>query len=184
MSEYQNVIWITGMSACGKTTLANLVVEQYKFSNKNAIWLDGDDLREALCISNSFDKSARLELAFKYAGIAKMLANQGFLVVVSTVALHHEIHDWNRKNLPGYFEVFIKCDLAELKRRDPKGLYKGYEDGKISNIAGLDMSAEFPSKPDLIIASGEFTDPNQSKELVVQKFEDWRKGTENEFNLV
>ena len=179
MGEYQNVIWITGMSACGKTTLAGLIVEQYKLSNTNVIWLDGDDLRQALFVSNSFGKSARLELAYKYAGIAKLLANQGFLVVVSTVALHHEIHEWNRKNLPGYFEVFIKCDLDELKRRDPKGLYRGYKEGKVSNIAGLDVDAEFPSNPDVIIDSSELTIPGQSKDLVLQRFEKWKNSTKN-----
>lgn len=167
----KNVIWITGMSASGKTTLAKLIVEHYKSVNVDVIWLDGDHLRKALSEETYYNRNSRLSLAFKYARIAKMLAEQGFLIVISTVSLYKEIHKWNRENLPGYFEVFIKCGLEELKRRDPKGLYESFDKGKLSNVAGLDLVADFPLQADVVINSDEFTNPTESRDTVIHTFE-------------
>jgi len=171
MTKFKNVIWITGMSASGKTTLAHIVTQHYKSQNIPVIWLDGDELRKNLKIGSSFDREDRLKLAFQYAGITKMLSDQGFLVVISTVALHKEIHQWNRQNIPGYFEVFLKCEIMELKRRDPKGLYAAFDRGEQKNIVGLDIMADFPKSPDLIIETSEKTDPEKSKQLVVNMFQ-------------
>ena len=115
------------------------------------VMLDGDDLREALSSTKDHSQEARLSLAYKYAGLARLIASQGVMVVVSTVALIREIHQWNRKNQPGYFEVFLKVDLDELRRRDPKGIYRRYDAGEIQNVAGMDMPIDEPQKPDLVI---------------------------------
>ena len=62
-----------------------------------------------------------------------------------------EIHTWNRENIPGYVEIFIDTPLDELERRDPKGLYKSYRSGEINNIAGFDLSVDFPENPDILL---------------------------------
>ena len=146
-----NVIWITGLSAAGKTTLGRLVVDLLRLKGEPSVLMDGDELREALAAVSNHSAAARLELAHKYSRLARMVASQGVTVVVSTVALFHEIHRWNRENLPGYFEVYLKVPINELRRRDPKGIYSRYDRGELKNVAGLDMAIEEPLQPDLII---------------------------------
>lgn len=146
-----NVIWITGLSAAGKTTLAKLVTDKLRGQGRAVVMLDGDELREALSSTKDHSQEARISLAFKYAGLARLIASQGVTVVVSTVALIREIHQWNRENQPGYFEVYLKVDIAELRRRDPKGIYRRYDAGEIQNVAGLDMPIDEPKQPDLVI---------------------------------
>ncbi len=146
-----NVIWITGLSAAGKTTLAKLLTDKLRSQGRAVVMLDGDELREALSSTKDHSQEARLSLAYKYAGLARLIASQGVMVVVSTVALIREIHQWNRENQPGYFEVYLKVDIDELRRRDPKGIYRRYDAGEIQNVAGLDMTIDEPLKPDLVI---------------------------------
>ena len=146
-----NVFWITGLSAAGKTTLAQLLTDKLRDSGKSVVMLDGDELRSALDICTEHSRDSRLTLAYKYARLAKMIAVQDVTVVVGTVALFKEIHAWNRENQPGYFEVYLKVPIEELKRRDPKGIYKRFDAGEIKNVAGLDLVIDEPSHPDMII---------------------------------
>ena len=164
-----HVFWITGLSAAGKTTLAKLVVSRLHSLGQPVVLLDGDLLREAMGSSHGHDREGRLGLAYKYAGLAKMIAIQDVTVVVSAVALFKEIHKWNRNNLPGYFEVFIKVNLDELRKRDPKGIYASYDKGQIKNVAGLDLDVDEPKNPDLLI---EYS-PGQTPEMAFEKL--WKR---------
>jgi len=146
-----NVFWITGLSAAGKTTLAQLVTNHLRVAGRSVVMLDGDALREALAITTEHGRDARLTLAFKYARLARMIAVQGVTVVVGTVALFKEIHAWNREHQPGYFEVYLKVPIEELRRRDPKGIYRRYDAGELNNVAGLDLQVDEPLHPDMVI---------------------------------
>jgi adenylylsulfate kinase len=130
-----NVIWITGLSAAGKTTLATAVTRRLREEGTPVVMLDGDELREALAVTDTHTRDSRLVLAHKYSRLARMIARQGVTVVVGTVALFKEIHAWNRENLPGYFEVYLRVSHDELRRRDPKGIYKRFDAGKITDVA-------------------------------------------------
>jgi len=146
-----NVFWITGLSAAGKTTLAQLLTDKLRGMGKSVVMLDGDELRNALDITTEHSRDSRLTLAYKYSRLAKMIAVQGVTVVVGTVALFKEIHSWNRENQPGYFEVYLKVPIEELRRRDPKGIYKRYDAGELTNVAGLDLIVDEPLNPDMTI---------------------------------
>jgi adenylylsulfate kinase len=116
------------------------------------ILLDGDDLRSVLGVpSSDFSREERLRLAFVYADLCRYLASQGAIVVIATIALFKEIHIWNRKNLPNYYEVFLDVPLSVLIDRDPKGLYERFSKGEIRNVAGLDFEVDFPSNPDFVV---------------------------------
>lgn len=144
------VIWITGLSGAGKTTLARALLEHLQ----GAILLDGDELRIALgSLRTGYDAQSRKSLAFAYSGIARLLALQGFTVVVATISLFHELHKWNRENIVNYLEVFLDVSEDERKRRDPKGLYRGYDKGQIKNMSGHDLTVEFPENPHLRLDS-------------------------------
>ena len=139
--------WITGLSGSGKSTLSSSLAENIRKQHKNLVLLDGDKLR-LIFNSQSFNNADRLNLSYQYAQATKMLLDQGINVIISVMALFHEVHLWNRKNISNYVEVFLDVPLHELERRDPKGLYQKYKKGQIKNMVGLDIKAEFPKNPD------------------------------------
>lgn len=169
------VIWITGLSAAGKTTLGRLVVGALRGRGEPAVLMDGDELREALASTVNHSAAARLELVHKYSRLARLVASQGVTVVVSTVALFHEIHRWNRENLPEYFEVYLKVPIDELRRRDPKGIYYRYDQGELKNVAGLDIAVEEPKRPDLTIEYQPGLDPEAELQRLMDALDVARK---------
>lgn len=154
------MIWITGLSGAGKTTLARALLEQLP----GAILLDGDELREALGAAQSgFDADSRKKLALTYARMARLLARQGFTVIVATISLFHEVHAWNREHLPGYLEVFLDVPEEERRKRDPKGLYAAEQTGRVTAMAGGATRVELPLNPHIRL------DGTQSVEEAVQR---------------
>lgn len=138
------VIWITGLSGAGKTTLARALLPHLAKS----IFLDGDELRAALGMEHAgFDAQGRKALAMTYARMANLLAKQGFTIVVATISLFHEIHAWNRSNLPNYLEIYLDVPEEERRRRDPKGLYAAEAHGSAHSIAGGTVAVELPLAP-------------------------------------
>ena len=154
MSNNGGVIWITGLSGAGKSTVSRRLQELLNHQIKNTILLDGDSLRSLFENLNQegdqFSRASRVFYAKKYSQLSSLLATQGYLVIVATISLYEEVLIWNKKNLPNYFEVFLKVPLEELRRRDPKGLYARFYKGEIRNVAGLDISVDEPLMPDLI----------------------------------
>jgi len=142
--------WITGLSATGKTTLSTLLAEHIRSSGKKVILLDGDELRQVLS-ANAYTREERIALGMRYSRLCRLLSSQGIDVVIATIGLFDEIHKWNRENIPGYVEIFIDTPIHELKRRDPKDLYKKYESGEINNVAGMDLKVDFPKNPDICV---------------------------------
>jgi adenylylsulfate kinase len=161
-----SVYWITGLSGAGKTTLAQEVTILLKKLGKSVVILDGDSLREVFGVAadnnNNHDRKGRLDLALQYGRLSLLLASQGFTVVIATISLFREVHAWNRENLPDYFEVFLKVPIDELRRRDPKGIYRRFDNGELVHIAGLDIEVDEPLAADLVM---EF-DPNNSPKLL------------------
>lgn len=149
------VIWITGLSGAGKSTLAHEVVSNLRLANKAVVMLDGDELREVFgavaANTRNHGREGRLALAMQYARLCRIIAEQGLIVVIATISLFREVHEWNRANLPGYFEVYLKVPLEELRRRDPKGIYRRYDAGELTDVAGLDMPIDEPEAADWIV---------------------------------
>ncbi|TDR73533.1 adenylyl-sulfate kinase [Paludibacterium purpuratum] len=146
------VIWITGLSGAGKTTLALAVSEALRAEGHPVVMLDGDELRDLLGAASvtraNHGREGRLALALKYARLCRMIADQGCTVVIATISLFQEVHAWNREHLPGYFEVYLKVPETELRRRDPKGIYRRFDAGEICDVAGLDLPVDEPQSPD------------------------------------
>ena len=143
------VIWITGLSGAGKSSLAVETVRLLRNDQKNVVFLDGDELREILGADKhknvNHNRDKRLELALSYAKLCRTLSSQGFTVVISTISMFREVH-LNRENLPNYFEVYLKVPQKELIERDPKNIYSRYYAGR-QNIAGLDLDVDEPENP-------------------------------------
>lgn len=146
------VFWITGLSGAGKTTLAVSLQSLIRRLGAEAVRLDGDEMRWAVGDPRcGHDRASRIVNAYRISRLAKVLAEQGVPVVVSTMSLFHEVHAWNRRNLPGYFEVFLRVNLETVGRRDPKGLYGMAGQGLMPHVGGIDVEVEEPLAPDLVL---------------------------------
>jgi adenylylsulfate kinase-like enzyme len=150
-----SVIWITGLSGAGKSTLAQEVVMRLRSAGESVVRLDGDELREVfgatVANAQNHGRDVRLALAMQYARLCLVIAAQGYTVVIATISLFREVHSWNRVNLPGYFEVYLKVPIEELRRRDPKGIYRRFEVGTLTHVAGLDLTIDEPEASDWVV---------------------------------
>ena len=167
------VIWITGLSGAGKSTIARATVRQLRTQGKQPILIDGDEIRDAIRDPHTgHDPASRLANAYRICRLARLLADQGHIVIVATMSIYHEIHSWNRKHLPNYFEVWIEVDLLTLQTRDPHGLYSQAVNGVTHNVAGIDLTYERPENPDLILQNKPpFHNPESLSSQILRSFE-------------
>ena len=158
------VVWITGLSGAGKSVLATSLVARLRSVDGAILLLDGDELREIFGATSvnvqDYGREKRMALAMQYAYLCNILAKQGFTVVIATISLFKEVHAWNRENLQGYYEVYLRVPLEELRRRDPKGIYRRFDAGEIKDVVGLDLPFDEPNSSDWVL---EFL-PGQSAE--------------------
>lgn len=181
-AECGPVIWITGLSGVGKTTLAREVVGLLRQRGTPVLLLDGDELRAALSsdqqelMGHGYSREARLSMAKRYSRLCQLFSLQGFTVVIATISLFREVHEWNRLNLAKYFEVYLRAPIAELRRRDPKGLYREFDRGQSVNLVGLDLALEEPEKPDWVAEVGPRVSPEQLALNLVERFDIWNLG--------
>lgn len=167
MTGSSRVVWITGLSGAGKSTLAHEVVAHLRTKGESVVMLDGDELREVFgavaANAQNHGREGRLALAMQYAHLCRVIAAQGLTVVIATISLFREVHAWNRSNLPGYFEVYLKVPVEELRRRDPKGIYRRFDAGELTHVAGLDLAIDEPEAADWVV---EFESEKNVAELV------------------
>jgi len=130
------VVWITGLSGAGKSTLAREFVARLRQQGHSVVLLDGDELREVFGAVTANSKNH---------------GREGRSVVIATISLFREVHAWNRAHLPRYFEVYLKVPVQELRRRDPKGIYRRFDAGELHNVAGLDLSIDEPDAADWLV---------------------------------
>jgi adenylylsulfate kinase-like enzyme/phosphohistidine swiveling domain-containing protein len=116
-------------------------------AGRTVIFLDGDTLRATIAEDLGHSTGDRRRSAMRNARLCQILAEQGSDVVCATISLFHEVQRWNRENIPGYREIYLRVPFDELRRRDSKGIYAN---GKC-DVVGIDVPAEAPERPDLIL---------------------------------
>jgi glutamine kinase len=146
-----SVYWITGLSGAGKTTVGRALCDRLRAAGRRVIFLDGDELRGVLAEDLGHNAEDRRRSAMRNARLCRLLSEQGVDVVCATISLFHEVQRWNRQNIPGYREIYLRVPLDELRRRDSKGIYTAAQRGTSRDVVGLDVPAEAPVAPDLCL---------------------------------
>lgn len=147
MERENRVYWLTGLSGAGKTTIGRLWRDELRRRGRTVVFLDGDEMRAVFGVGLGFSGADRRRLAESYGRLCALLAGQGVTVVCCTISMFHSVREWNRANIPGYFEVYIQASMDTLRRRDQKGLYSQ----KADNVAGVGLQVELPDAPDLVL---------------------------------
>ncbi len=157
------LVFITGFSDSGKTTLASSVATLLAQSGIKAVLLDGDILRS--CLKNSdYSSEARAKIAMTYARLANMLTKQGFLVILASISMFSEAREFNRKNNANYLEVFLDISLSLRKKRDTKGLFA-------KNEREMATEVDLPQNSDLVFKDGFSLD--EASQIIAAKIMEW-----------
>lgn len=151
------VIWLTGLSGSGKSAIANRVVRKLFESGVNASLLDGDNLRHGLCSDLGFSDSDRQENLRRIGEVAKLMVDNGLVVVVATISPFEDERRQARSLFDDgeFIEVYMNTPLSVCESRDPKGLYRKAREGKIKDFTGIDSPYEPPSDPELKLTHGD-----------------------------
>ena len=151
--QSSKVIWLTGLSGSGKSTIANELSNQLFALGKHVYVLDGDNLRSGLNIDLGFTPSDRAENVRRVSQVAKLMVDAGLIVIVALVSPY--LSDRQRAKsifeADEFFEIFVDTPLEICQQRDSKGLYKKAKDGKISNLSGVGQEYEVPTDPNLVV---------------------------------
>jgi adenylylsulfate kinase-like enzyme len=149
------VFWITGLSGAGKSTVGRELWTRLRAAGRPVTFLDGDALRAAIAEDLGHSVSNRRRSAMRNARLCQLLASQGADVVCATISLFHAVQHWNRENITNYREIYLRVPMAELRRRDGKGVYTSGQGGEPREIVGIDLPAEIPKDPDLVACNSD-----------------------------
>lgn len=145
------VLWLTGLSGSGKSTIANLVERALWAEGKHTYILDGDNVRHGLSSDLGFKAEDRIENIRRVAEVSRLMADAGLIIIVSLISPFQSERERARRVLKSgeFIEVFVDTPLAECERRDPKGLYRRARAGEIRGMTGLDAPYEAPESPEI-----------------------------------
>ncbi len=145
------VIWLTGLSGSGKSTVANLVVQELRSLGLPCCVLDGDDLRRGLSRDLGFSDADRSENIRRVAEVARLMRDTGLIVLTALISPFHAGRAQARQIIGDEFfiEIFVDAPLAVVEQRDVKGLYKKARSGLLKDFTGIDSPYESPESPTL-----------------------------------
>lgn len=145
------VIWLTGISGSGKTTLGSRLKQELEKKRLKVEFIDGDTVRSFFENDTGYTRSERISNVKRIAFAAMLLVKNGINVVVANIAPYYEVRDFIRKHIKDYIQIFLKVSVEEVTRRDVKGHYKKYREGKLTDLVGVDDSYDIPRNPDLVV---------------------------------
>lgn len=167
------VIWFTGLSSSGKSTIARAVEERLFERGHLSYVLDGDNIRHGLNKNLGFSPEDREENIRRIGEVAKLFADAGFITMTAFISPYRKDRDQNRGLLKEgeFIEVFVKVSLDEAEKRDPKGLYKKARNGEIKEFTGISAPYEEPLDPELTLDTDELSLP-QCQDAVLRYLEE------------
>ncbi|AUW58583.1 adenylyl-sulfate kinase [Sphingobium sp. SCG-1] len=164
------VLWLTGLSGAGKSTIANLVEKKLARMNRHTFLLDGDNVRHGLNKDLGFTDAGRVENIRRVGEVAKLMTDAGLIVITAFISPFRAEREMVRQMMqPGEFiEVHIDTSLAEAEKRDVKGLYKKAREGSLKNFTGIDSPYEAPEDPEIRIDTSAMT-AEQAADAIVAR---------------
>jgi bifunctional enzyme CysN/CysC len=163
------VLWFTGLSGSGKSTIANLVEKKLLSLGRHTYLLDGDNVRHGLNKDLGFTDADRVENIRRIAEVARLMADAGLIVLVSFISPFRSERQMARDLLPPgeFFEIYVNTPLEVCEQRDPKGLYQKARAGLLKNFTGIDSAYEPPEEPEITLDAGHIS-PDVLAEQVVE----------------
>jgi adenylylsulfate kinase len=161
-------LWLTGLSASGKSTIACLVERHLLDLGKLAYRLDGDNIRLGLNSNLTFSAIDRAENIRRIGEVAKLFTDSGMIVIASFISPYRRDRDAVRSGMKAgdFVEVYIKVSLDAAEKRDPKGLYKKARAGQIKGFTGIDDPYELPLTPELLIDTEQTSPPEAAEHII------------------
>ena len=171
------VIWLTGLSGSGKSTIANLLEARLHAEGRHTYLLDGDNVRHGLNRDLGFSQADRAENVRRVAETAKLMADAGLIVIVAFISPFRAERDAARALMTGgeFMEVHVDAPLAVAEARDPKGLYAKARTGEIKGFTGIDSPYEPPLKPEVRVDTAQQS-PEDSVEHIMHALQKRRRG--------
>ncbi len=164
------VIWMTGLSGSGKTTISKALNKELRNMDYDTERLDGDKLRQTISPDAGFTAEERTRHIRRTAYVSQMLAKHGVIPIVSLISPYEKTRNMVREIIDNFICVHVHCPLEVCKERDPKGLYKQALNGEIDNFTGIDDPYEEPKNPEIKVNTNE-----EELEQSVSKIIDWLK---------
>lgn len=161
-------VWMTGLSASGKSTIACILEQMLLHRRKHAYRLDGDNVRMGLNKNLGFSAEDRAENIRRIGEVAKLFTDAGVIAITSFISPYKKDRDAVRANLKAgeFVEVYIDVSLATAEQRDPKGLYKKARAGQLKGFTGIDDPYEAPDKAEMVIDTEKLS-PEQAAEQIL-----------------
>jgi len=159
-------VWITGLPASGKTTVANELARQLGDLQTDLAVLESDSLRKLFSANAAYDEQDREYFYGALAFIGRVLTEHGIAVVVDATANRRSYRDRARQHIARFLEVLVDSPLETCIRRDPKGIYRKAREGKASYVPGVQIPYEPPANPDLVIR-GDRDDPKEAARRII-----------------
>jgi adenylylsulfate kinase len=161
-------VWMTGLSASGKSTIACILEQMLLHQKKHAYRLDGDNIRMGLNKNLGFSADDRAENIRRIGEVAKLFTDAGVIAITSFISPYRKDRDAVRASLkPGEFvEVYVSVSLEAAEKRDPKGLYKKARAGQLKGFTGIDDPYEAPEKPEILIETEKQSAESSAKQIL------------------
>ena len=168
------VVWLTGYSGAGKSTIANHMAQMLYARGKHCFVLDGDNLRHGLNRDLGFTAADRVENIRRVGEVAKLMTDAGLIVITAFISPFRAERDMARRMLPEgeFIEVHVDTPLAEAERRDVKGLYKKARAGELANFTGIDSPYEVPESPELRVDTAAMSAEDAAALVVARLLDD------------
>jgi len=169
-NQKPKVLWFTGLSGSGKSTIANEVEKLLNIMNRHTFLLDGDNVRHGLNKDLGFTEADRIENIRRVGEVAKLMTDAGLIVLTAFISPFRAERNMVRAMLPEseFVEIFVDTPLEVAEKRDVKGLYKKARAGELKNFTGIDSPYEPPEKPDIRVNTVEMT-PVEAAEYIIRQ---------------
>ncbi len=161
-------IWFTGLSGAGKTTLARLVEAKLRAMGRKVEVLDGDIVRTNLCEGLGFSKEDRERNSRRIGFVSELLSRNGIVAIAASISPYRAVREEVRAKIGHFIEVYCKCPLDVVIRRDTKGFYRKALEGEIRNFTGISDPYEVPLAADVILETDKDT-PERCVEKLLEK---------------